>query len=165
MSNQVYSNFETRKLYRSSESLDCQTMGPNQIVPDSLAVQNVGPFLLLPVNANYTYETSTKRLTFKNDGVYSLLLQTSWTLTAAGGRCTHYMLLNGLTQPKFGATSSAGYVTSTDDEALILSSNVLLKVKIGDQISFFVSGNNGGIQTLRDDSSTYRTEFFVSKLS
>jgi len=164
MSNQVYSNFETRKLYRNSETINFNSLLSIITIPSNTGPVEINSFKPLN-NANYTYETSTKRLTFKNDGVYSLLLQTSWTLTAAGGRCTHYMLLNGLTQPKFGATSSAGYVTSTDDEALILSSNVLLKVKIGDQISFFVSGNNGGIQTLRDDSSTYRTEFFVSKLS
>ena len=162
MSNQVYSNFETRKLYRSSESLDCQTMGPNQIVPDSLAVQNVGPFLLLPVNANYTYVPSTGFLQFHTEGVYAISLNTIWTTTNDNGVIAQYMDIDGASLPKFGYVTAKPVVGVTPSS---LYSNIVLRINAGQNIRFRCFANNTGTQTIIGSSGNPRSEFCVSKLS
>ena len=165
MSNQVYSNFSDREIYRSSSSLDCNTFGPNQIIPNSLAAQHVGTFLPFPANANYSYDPLTGFLTFNTEGVYSIGLITVWTLTVSDGRIEQYMLKNGGSIPKLGNTAVLGVVTSDPLAGTVLSSNITIKLNVGDNITFWCSGNNSGVQTLIGSTSSNRSEYFVSKLS
>ena len=164
MSNQVYSNFADRELYRSSDSLDCNTMGPNQIVPQSPSAQHVGPFLALPPNANYSYNPLDGVLTFHTEGVYSIGLTTSWFLTVVDGRIRQYMLLNDAALPNFGDTAIRGYV-SPINQGPSMASNITLKLNVDDNITFWCSGSNSGVQTIVGSAGNPRSEYFVSKIS
>lgn len=164
MSNQVYSNFADRELYRASGSLDNQTIGPNQVVPNSLSDQNVGPFLTIPANANYSYDVSNGFLTFNTEGVYSIGLNTVWSMTNddGGGAVSHFMDLNGASLPRFGFVSQRPVVGGAGNS---LYSNVVFKLNVGDYIRFRCFANNGGTQTIIGSSGNPRSEYFVSKLS
>ena len=164
MSNQVYSNFADRELYRSSGFVDCNTFGLDQIIPNSLDAQHVGPFLPLTANANYSYDPSTGFLTFHTEGVYSIGLITVWSLTVSDGRIEQYMLINNAVIPRFGNTSVAGK-TGGPLGGSVMSSNITTKLNVGDNCTFWCSGNNTGIQTLIGSSSINRSEYFVTKLS
>ena len=168
MSTQVYSNFEQRKLYRGPQEVNRQSIINDIVIPSNFDAIEINAFRALSFpNANYSYDPLTRRLTFTTEGVYCIGLTTAWTLTnsVSTTRCLQYMLLNEFAEPKFGACSMHGYLATTDTVANLLSSNETLKLKIGDQITFWVSGLNGGTQTLKNETSSYRTEFFVTKLS
>lgn len=163
MSTQVYSNFEQRTLYRSSENIDNQPLIDNVIIPMSIGAQHVGPFPAFE-NANYSYDPLLKILVFHTEGVYNIGLTTAWSLTAADGRLEHYMTLNAGELPKYGLTAIGG-VIGPINVGPALSSNVTIKIKVGDIMFFWCSGNNSGVQTLIGTTGVLRTEYFVTKIS
>jgi len=163
MSNQVYSNFETRKLYRTSYFKDGASIGPNQIIPESLTDQDVGPFTTIPINANYNYVPVTRRLEFLADGVYAISLNTVWSTTNDNGGIVHWMDLDGAFLDKLGYVSAKPLTNPSVPSSLY--STIVLKVSRGQFIRFKCLGNNSGTQTLLGSASDPRTEFTISKLS
>ena len=164
MSNQVYSNLSERVLYRSSEELDSETMEDNQIVTQSIGVIAVGPFRALsPPNPNYEYIPATKTLLFHTEGVYSISLTTAWSLTVADGRLMQYITKNN-DLDRFGITAIGG-VVGPINVGPALSSNVVLKLKVDDFVSFWCSGNNSGVQTIIGSLGIIKSAYFVSKIS
>ena len=164
MSNQVYSNFSERKLYRSSESLNSQIMESNQIIPNDAAYHNVGPFLPLPPNSNYSYDPPSGDLTFHTEGVYSIGLSTIWSMTNddGGGSVRQYIEIDGASLPRLGLVSQRPIVSPVGNS---LYSTVVIRLNAGQFVRFKCLANNGGTQTIVGSDGTPRTEFFVSKIS
>ena len=119
MSNQIYSNFETRSRYLESKPQFFVELETDLIVPTSgVYTEIVVPFTetLTTDNGYLSWDTPTNTLICNDDGVYTVQATVAYSSVAIAEQLEIFIIIDGAVIPEFGLISKDRQLASPAGE-------------------------------------------------